>query len=384
MVLPISERIVLQLIETGRATSQIQIGRLLGIPPNTIHGVIRRLEKSGLVSRDQVDKHGRGRPLQHYRIKKEGSVLVILWLGSVWQAGIFLDDQIQGTIQTGSFSPLKNLEEAFEVLKQMRDQTLSVAGLVLTELMGIVLAINASRTASNRILSSSVIPWIREASEEQFSRALGCKVQLDLKTGREVSELRTRVADGVKHLVVLNVGDGVSANGVSVHLPWGIEQKNKGELGHVVLDPKGSICGCGHRGCLETLISGPALLQRVETDIQAGISTLLSNVVGKSPAELFFELEQLDSTGRDPYASTLVDEFLDRVAWCVSLIVNMIEPDVIILSGYGLEGREKWRERILQKARALILYGESKNIRLEFPKVSQEDRLRDLAKAFKD
>ena len=383
MQFTVQAQAVLQLIETGQATSQVHIARVLGVPPNTIHGVVRRLEGSRLVCRDRLDKNQRGRPIQHYRINKPGSVLSIQWLGSVWYAGIYLNDRARGPVQTGHLPPIKDLDKAFDLLKQMRDQTLSSAGLALSDLSGIILNINGARTVHGRVLSSSVVPWIRRASQEHFSDALECKVQLDLRMAGVIPELRARAAEGVNSLVVLNVGDGVSAHGASVDSQWGSERNYKGELGHVVMDPKGPLCGCGHRGCLEALISGPALLQRVEADVKSGIQTSLSNMVGKPPAELFSELERLYITGNDSYAGTLVEEFLERVAWCVSLILNVVGPDVIVLNGYAVEGRDVWRERILQKSRSLTLYGESEDIHLEFPKLRREDCLRDLARSFK-
>ena len=68
------------------------------------------------------------------------------------------------------------------------------------------------------------------------------------------------------------------------------------------------------------------------------------------------------------------------VALPVSRVENLIGPDVIVLSGYGLAERESWRERIVQKARPLTLGAETEPIRLEFPRLKREDYLRELAR----
>lgn len=380
MALKVSERAVLRLINTGLATSQVQLARTLGMRPTSINSMVRRLEESGLVYRDRIHRHGRGRPMVHFRIKSSGPVLVILWHDTRWMAGIFIQDTLQGTIQKAESAPIHNLDETFQALRQVRDLALQQAQLQPSDLAGAVLNLDAVRTAHRRALSSSVIPWIRNASAKQFSDALGCKVHLDVRTPWVIPELRARAAEGVQNLVVLNVGNGVSAHGAIVDQHWGAERFYRGELGHVVLDPRGPLCGCGHRGCVEAMIAGPALVQRVEADLQAGTQTALANIVGRTPNELFARLEELSEAGTDAYANTLVAEFIERVAWCVSNILNTIGPDVIVLSGYGLAGREKWRERILRQARSLTLYGETSDIRLEFSKLRQEDYLRELAK----
>src|SRR4029077_760770 len=51
------------------------------------------------------------------------------------------------------------------------------------------------------------------------------------------------------------VGGGVIIDGQLRLGPLGAA----GELGHQVILPEGPLCGCGNRGCLETLVSGPAL-----------------------------------------------------------------------------------------------------------------------------
>jgi glucokinase len=274
---------------------------------------------------------------------------------------------------------VKNLADACRSLREMRDLVLAKSGVSRADLDGVVLNINAIRLKPNRVISSSVIPWIREASEKDFTRALNCPVKMHIQTPWVLPELRLRQADGVNSLIVLSIGDGVSAHGVSVDSQWMSERYYRGELGHVVLDPKGPVCGCGHRGCVEALISGPALLQRVETDLRNGIQTELADRPAKSPVDLFVRLEQLHAGGKDSYVRTLVEEFLDRVAWCVSLIANLVGPDLIALRGYALEGRESWLQRILQRTGPMVL-GEVSNLRLAFARASTEDCLRELVR----
>lgn len=383
MSISLNERAVLQLIGTGQATSQIELARALRVRPPTVHGIVKRLEKSGLVTRERTSRGKPGRPIQHFQVKHRGVVLAIEWLGSHGSAGVFRDDQLQGSIQMMDSPPVSNLEAALQHLRKIRDAALAQARLAPSDLAGAVLSLNALRTSRERVLSSSVIPWIRQVSESQFSEALGCECQFDLRTGWVIPEMRARAAEKVSCLVDLSVGDGVSANWSSVDLQWGTERNFRGELGHVVVDPKGPVCGCGHRGCIEAYASGFALWQRIETDVKAGIQTALADGAVRSPREMFSRLEALHLAGTDSYASTLAEEFLDRMAWCVSWILNVIGPDVIMLSGYGLEGREPWRQRILQKARAWTVFGETADIRLEFPRLHPQDYLRELARSFK-
>lgn len=379
----LNQRAVLQLIASGQATSQRQIADVLRVPPNTIHGVVSDLVRRRLICFDRAERHGRGRPIEHYRIRRRKPVLVAQCLGSVWNAAVFANHKRVGGLNVVHSSPLNDVEEAIRELRRVRDRALRAAGLGADRIAGVVLTINAVESEHGNILTSSVLPWIRNATSEQFSRALGCRVELKLAVGTVIPELRARAARGVRSLVVLNVGDGVSAHGQSVDKVWGVHQAMPGEVGHVVAEPGGPRCGCGNRGCLEALISGPAMVRRVRADLKRGVKTKLTAPPRRPPSELFAQLETLETKG-DRYVQKTTEQFLDRVAWAVSIVINMMAPEVIVLSGYALQGRASWKERILSRAREYTLFGKTAPIQLEFPLLGPEDYLRELAASFEE
>ena len=52
-----------------------------------------------------------------------------------------------------------------------------------------------------------------------------------------------------------------------------------GEIGHAVVDPKGPLCKCGARGCLEAIASGPAIAVRAKEKLLATQGTLLTHPI---------------------------------------------------------------------------------------------------------
>lgn len=56
------------------------------------------------------------------------------------------------------------------------------------------------------------------------------------------------------------VGGGLVLNGQLYSGPFG----GAGEIGHVVVEPDGALCPCGHRGCLEAMAAGPAIARRYQ------------------------------------------------------------------------------------------------------------------------
>jgi predicted NBD/HSP70 family sugar kinase len=66
-----------------------------------------------------------------------------------------------------------------------------------------------------------------------------------------------------RSLFLIKVGHGVGAGLIlDGQLVLG-DRFAAGEIGHVVVDPRGDHCACGRRGCLETVIAAPFLRQRL-------------------------------------------------------------------------------------------------------------------------
>jgi fructokinase len=100
---------------------------------------------------------------------------------------------------------------------------------------------------------------------------------------------------------------------------WEGKQSIAGEWGHVVLDPiNGPPCYCGRRGCIETYLAGPA----IEAEYEARSS---------SPLRLA-AIAELAKKG-DKVASTLLAERGDLFGRALSVVIDILDPDVIVLGG---------------------------------------------------
>jgi fructokinase len=93
-----------------------------------------------------------------------------------------------------------------------------------------------------------------------------------------------------------------------------------GEWGHNVLFPEGRACYCGHRGCVETYLSGPGLI--AEWQFQSGRS-------GSITAE---EIVASAQSG-DDLCCSVMDSYLDYFGRALSAIINILDPDAIVLGG---------------------------------------------------
>jgi fructokinase len=121
-------------------------------------------------------------------------------------------------------------------------------------------------------------------------------------------------------IVGTGTGGGVVVNGQPLTGPNAIA----GEWGHNGLprpradEVPGPPCYCGHHGCIETFLSGPGLAR----DHEAATGTRLD------PAEIARRAE-----AGDPDANATLERYEDRMARALASVINVLDPDVIVLGG---------------------------------------------------
>ncbi len=108
------------------------------------------------------------------------------------------------------------------------------------------------------------------------------------------------------------VGGGIVIDGKIHHGRTNIA----GEWGHHTLHQNGKNCFCGKKGCVETYISGPALEQRWKE--MTGKHQPLSNIVKDSSNSKF---------------TTWKQEFLDNFGTALANVIDILDPDVVVLGG---------------------------------------------------
>lgn len=127
-----------------------------------------------------------------------------------------------------------------------------------------------------------------------------------------------------------------------------------GEWGHNILEVTGHSCYCGKRGCVEQVISGPAL-QRFYQHINGAERTM------KDIMDRYHQ-------GNDLVASQTVNRLLEYFGRAISVIVNILDPDVIVLGG-GLGNVDLLYTEGIERAKKYVFNSRELNTRFLKPKL---------------
>jgi glucokinase len=111
------------------------------------------------------------------------------------------------------------------------------------------------------------------------------------------------------------------------------------EGGHVTIDYKGPVCGCGKRGCIEVLVAGPAIAKRAQAMLAAaGLShsPMLELAKGQI-TDVTSEIVMQAAAAGDPIAKATVIETVELLAVWLGNVIDFLDPDVIVIGG-GVSG----------------------------------------------
>jgi predicted NBD/HSP70 family sugar kinase len=192
--------------------------------------------------------------------------------------------------------------------------------------VGVGLAIpGLVRDGDGVVVLAPHLGWTDAPVAAMLSEALGLPVAAanDASAG-VMAEYTFGVGRGTQNLIYLNggasgIGGGVAIDGTLLSGASGFA----GEFGHALVNSAGTLCHCGASGCLETEVSRAALLDALGLD-SAGSEMLDTVLLGQFSRE----------GAPDREVSDLVHRQLDFLAVALRGIVNMFDPELVLLGGF--------------------------------------------------
>jgi glucokinase len=136
---------------------------------------------------------------------------------------------------------------------------------------------------------------------------------------------------GVRHMVYLTVSTGVGGGLVLDGRLYRGATGSAGELGHVLVDEDGPVCGCGARGCLETFASGTAIGARGQEAVESGASPTITRLAGGE--DVTAEHVAAAAAEGDPMAQAIIASAAHHLGLGLADFVNIFNPDLIVIGG---------------------------------------------------
>lgn len=127
------------------------------------------------------------------------------------------------------------------------------------------------------------------------------------------------------------IGTGIIFDGKIYHGRTGAAA----EGGHVSIDYRGPVCGCGKNGCVEILAAGPAIARRARAKFveRPDRESALRQLSGGNVEAISSEMVGHAAVAGDAVAQEVLNETVNLLGLWLSNIVDFLEPDVLVIGG---------------------------------------------------
>jgi glucokinase len=197
--------------------------------------------------------------------------------------------------------------------------------------------------------------------EREFG--LYARLENDANAGA-LAEWRFGAGRGKRSVVYMTMGTGIGGGLVLDGRLYRGANGNAGEVGHMRVTPQGGPpCGCGKRGCLEAYCSGPAIARRAREELARAHQEHTGEPETAQTGAVLLDLagsietvtaEHLFAAARkgDALALRLVDETAHLLGVGLANVIQVLNPEAIVLGTIATEQGDFFLDRVRQAARA--------------------------------
>ena len=139
-------------------------------------------------------------------------------------------------------------------------------------------------------------------------------------------------ATGYRNVFFTILGTGIGTGIVFDRKIYHGRTGGAAEGGHMSIDYRGPVCGCGKRGCIEALASGPNIARRAQEKLAGGAASRIVELAGSVEQARAEHVGQAFHEG-DAVARAVLEETAFLLTVWLGNIVDILEPDVMVFGG---------------------------------------------------
>jgi N-acetylglucosamine repressor len=200
------------------------------------------------------------------------------------------------------------------------------------------------------IKHSVTLGWEDVCLVEHLQRLVGIPMVVERNANAPLlAEVWQGSAVGKSNVVYVNYGSGI---GCGIMMNGELVARDglvTGELGHITVDPSGPFCHCGNQGCLEALVSVPALVRQCKA-ISQRFEHIDDGDVESLFAALYAQIEQ-----GDELALNLLKRTAEYVGLALANMITLFGPEVVVLGNGFVKAGEKFCQMIERAVERRVL-----------------------------
>jgi glucokinase len=232
--------------------------------------------------------------------------------------------------RSGELSPAQVLEQ----LNLLARELIGTTSTATSKVQGVGISCGGPLdTRTGVIYAPPNLPdWKAVPVKSFFEESLGLPVYVENDANATaLAEWRFGAGQGCRNLVFMTMGTGIGGGIVLDGRLYRGTNDLAGELGHQTILINGPQCGCGKRGCLEALASGPAIARLARESLAYGRNKLVLALAGGRPEAITAQHVVTAAQEGDAFARTILDEAGTYMGLGIANVIQILNPEIVIL-----------------------------------------------------
>lgn len=346
-----NNKIIKQLYFAGSmscADFSLQLKKSLPFTTKLVNDLV---EEDVIVETGFAPSTGGRRPLM-YSIKPDTLYIIAVAIDQFVTRIALMDsnNQVVGRVEKIDL-PLSDNEEALIVLSEHLNYFIQQTKIEHARIVGIGMGMPGF-VDIKRGINYSFLKTPQGYGKESITKFLSEKLNLPVFIDNDSSvtalaELRFGAGMSRKNVMVINVGWGVGLGMILNGDLYRGASGFAGEFSHIPLFTNNKLCSCGKSGCLETETSLSVLIEKFNSALQKGRVSMLRGIPTENLEKASEQIVQFALEG-DRLAVELLSEIGYKIGRGIAILIHLLNPELIIISGRGTQAGKIWQAPIQQ------------------------------------
>ena len=343
--------------------------------PLTIKVLNELLEEKKVVETGYAISTGGRRP-QMYALKPDLMYVVSVGMDQLITRIALLDmqNQVVGEVEKIEL-PLTNNPKALEQLTTHIERFIKKSGVAKTKIVGVGIGMPGFIDVNKGINHSFLKPKQGQSITSHIQSVVHLPVLIDNDSSLiALAELKLGGARHKKNVMVINIGWGIGLGVIVNGELFRGANGFAGEFSHIPLFTNNKLCSCGKTGCLETETSLLVIAEKAIQGLKQGKISVLKNLSVDHVEETYKKIMEAAAKG-DKFAVELLSEAGYNIGRGVAILIHLLNPELIILSGRGSAAGKIWLAPIQQAINEHCIPKISENTEVQISSLGYEAEL---------
>jgi predicted NBD/HSP70 family sugar kinase len=328
---------IMQQLYYSKQLSSVELSTLLNKSNPLITRALNFLIESGFVMEQGYAASSGGRRPLMYALNAEKLYIVTVAMDQL-STRIGIVDLLNNYVSAVEITSLKlpHNPAALKTLSNLINAYIKKSGIEKNNILGIGIGM----PGFVNVVEGINLTYLHSGDQSltaYLTNATGIPVFIDNDSSLiALSELKFGLAKEIKNAMVINLSWGIGLGMIINGQLFRGDSGFAGEFSHIPLTEDGKLCACGKQGCLESEASLLAIAEKAVLEVQKGRKTNLPYHADLSLMEVGEALMDVANEG-DQFAIELLSESAYKIGRGLSILIHIMNPKTIIISGRGVK-----------------------------------------------